>query len=325
MRAAQSIPGSAGGNVEIREVTVPKPGEHQVLIRIHAAGINRGELTRIHDHKLNGDAKPLPVGNECAGEVAEVGPGVTKVKIGDRVMCRCNGGIAEAVVIDERAAMPIADSMSWTDAASLPNICITAHDALTASGRLRAGESMLVNAASSGVGVATIQIAKLLGASPVMATSRSAEKLQKLKPLGIDVGIVTSEDLDPAARAATGGKGVDVVIDNVGAIVLRDTVKAMAYRGRIVQVGRLDSSVGEIDLNLLAMKRVSLVGTSFRMRNAEETIQASEAFAKAMLPAVHDGRLRAVVDRTFPMNEVKQAYDYMETNEQIGKIVLTVI
>jgi NADPH:quinone reductase-like Zn-dependent oxidoreductase len=322
MRAAQSVPGPNGGSVEIRDVSDPRPRERQLLIRIHAAGINRGELTRIHDHKLNGDAKPLPVGNECAGEVVEVGPGVTRVKTGDRIMCRCNGGIAEAVVIDERAAMPIADSMSWTDAASLPNICVTAHDALTVSGRLQPGESMLVNAASSGVGVATIQIASLLGATPVIATSRSAEKLAKLRPLGIDCGILTSEDLDGAARAATGGKGIDVVIDNVGAIVLRDTVKAVAYRGRIVQVGRLDSSVGEIDLNLLAMKRVSLVGTSFRMRNAEESIQASEAFAAAMLPAVHGGRLRAVVDRTFPMDEVKQAYDYMETNAQIGKIVL---
>jgi NADPH:quinone reductase-like Zn-dependent oxidoreductase len=322
MRAAQSIPGPAGGSVEIREVPDPKPGERQVLIRIHAAGINRGELTRIHDHKQDGDAKPLPVGNECSGEVVEAGPGVIRVKTGDRIMCRCNGGIAQAVVIDERAAMPIGD-MSWVDAASLPNICITAHDALTVSGRLQAGDSMLVNAASSGVGVATIQIANLLGASPVMATSRSAEKLAKLKPLGIDCGIVTSVDLDSAARAATNGKGINVVIDNVGAIVLRDTVKAMAYRGRIVQVGRLDSSVGEIDLNLLAMKRVSLVGTSFRMRNAEETLQASEAFAAAMLPAVHDGRLRAVVDRTFPMEQVREAYDYMETNAQIGKIVLT--
>lgn len=323
MRAALSVPGASGGSVEIRDVPDPKPGDRQILIRIHAAGINRGELTRIHDHKLDGDAKPLPVGNECAGEVVELGAGVTRVKIGDRIMCRCNGGIAEAVVINERAAMHIG-GMSWTDAASLPNICITAHDALTVSGRLQQGESMLVNAGSSGVGVATIQIAKLLGASPVMATSRSAEKLEKLTPLGLDYGILTSNDLDKQARAATGGKGIDVVIDNVGASVLRDTVKAMAYRGRIVQVGRLDSSVGEIDLNLLAMKRVALVGTSFRMRNAEETLQASEAFAAALLPAVHDGRLRAVVDRIFPLGQVRQAYDYMETNAQIGKIVLTV-
>jgi NADPH:quinone reductase-like Zn-dependent oxidoreductase len=322
MRAAMSVPGPTGGGVEIREVADPAPGDHQLLVRIHAAGINRGELTRIHDHKLEGDAKPLPVGNECAGEVLSIGPGVSSLKIGDRIMCRCNGGIAEAVVINERAAMPISDSMSWTDAASLPNICITAHDALTVSGRLQPGESMLVNAASSGVGIATIQIARLLGARPVIATSRSTEKLEKLKPLGLDYGIVTSEDLDKSARSATDGKGIDVVIDNVGASVLRDTVTAMAYRGRIVQVGRLDSSVGEIDLNLLAMKRVSLVGTSFRMRNAEETLQASEAFARALLPAVHDGRLRAVVDRVFQMDEVTQAYDYMETNAQIGKIVL---
>jgi NADPH2:quinone reductase len=302
----------------------PKPGDGQILVRIHAAGINRGELTRIHDHKLAPDAKPLPVGNECAGEVVEVGSGVTRVKAGDRIMCRCNGGIAEAVVINERAAMPITGAMSWTDAASLPNVCVTAHDALTVSGRLQAGESVLVNAASSGVGIATIQIARLLGAKPVIATSRSAGKLEKLKPLGLDCGILTSADLDKETRAATGGKGIDVVIDNVGASVLRDTVKAMAYKGRIVQVGRLDTSEGEIDLNLLAMKRVALVGTSFRMRSAEETLAASEAFAAALLPAVHDGRIHAVVDRVFPLDQVKQAYDYMETNEQVGKIVLAI-
>ncbi|HTE85967.1 MAG TPA: zinc-binding dehydrogenase [Dehalococcoidia bacterium] len=324
MRAALSIPGPTGGTVEIRDVPDPRPGDGQVLVRIHAAGINRGELTRIHDHKPAPDAKPLPVGNECAGEVVEVGAGVTRMKAGDRIMCRCNGGIAEAVVINERAAMPLAGSMSWTDAASLPNVCVTAHDALTVSGRLQAGESMLVNAASSGVGIATIQIARLLGATPLMATSRSAAKLEKLKPLGIDCGILTSADLDKEARSATGGKGIDVVIDNVGASVLCDTVKAMAYKGRIVQVGRLDTSEGEIDLNLLAMKRVALVGTSFRMRNAEETLQASEAFAAALLPAVHDGRIRAVVDRVFPFDQVNQAYDYMETNAQIGKIVLAV-
>jgi NADPH2:quinone reductase len=326
MRAARSVPGPTGGTVEIQNVPDPKPGDGQILIRIHAAGINRGELTRIHQHKLTAgeDPKPSPVGNECAGEVVAVGSGVTKVKTGDRVMCRCNGGIAEAVVVSERAAMPITAGISWTDAASLPNVCVTAHDALTVSGRLQPGESMLVNAASSGVGIAAIQIARLLGAKPVMATSRSAAKLEKLRPLGLDCGILTSVDLDGAAHAATAGKGIDVVIDNVGGTVLNDTIRAMAYRGRIVQVGRLAANDGDINLDLLSMKRVALVGTSFRMRSPEETLAASEAFAAAFLPAVHDGRIRAVVDRVFPLAQVKQAYDYMETNEQVGKIVLAV-
>jgi len=323
VRAAMSVPGPDGGHIEVQDIPEPKAGDGQIVIRVHASGINRGEITRVYQHRLTAGAKATQFGNEWAGEVVVVGPDVSKVRAGDRVMGRGGGGHAQYNVVNQRAAMHIPEGMSWTDAASLPNVCVTAHDALTVSGRLAPGESMLVNAASSGVGIATIQIARLLGASPVIGTSRSAEKLERLRPLGLDCAILTSDDLVQATREATGGKGVDVVIDNVGATVLIDTVKAMAYKGRIVQVGRLDASEGLIDLDLLAMKRVQLVGTSFRMRSAEESLVASEAFERAFLPAVADGRIKPVVDRVFPLEQIRQAFDYMESNAQVGKIVLT--
>lgn len=325
MRAAVIVAGAGGGAIEVREAPDPKLGEGQILIRVHASALNRSEIGRMRAFQLKEGETPAPelTGIECSGEVASTGPGVTRVKAGDRVMCRCTGAHAEYVVVHERAAMPVPAAMSWTDAAAIPNTFVTAHDALTASAVLQPGESMLVNAASSGVGVATIQVARALGAKPVMGTSGSAEKLERLKPLGLEAGILTSDDLVESVRAATGGKGVDVAIDNVGATVLLETVKAAAYRGRIVQVGRLAASSGEIDLDLLAMKRVRLIGTSFRMRSTEESLQASEAFAVAMLPAFGDGRLRPAVDRVFPLDEIATAYDYMETNAQAGKIVIS--
>jgi NADPH2:quinone reductase len=323
MRAAMSVPGPNGGHIEVRDIPEPSPGEGQILVHVHASGINRGEITRVYQHTLAANPKATQFGNEWAGEVIAAGLGVTKVQVGDRVMGRGGGGHAQYTVVDQRAAMRMPEGMSWTDAASLPNVCVTAHDALTVSALLQPGESMLVNAASSGVGIATIQIARLLGASPVIGTSRSAEKLERLRPLGLDCAILASDDLVQATREATGGRGLDVVIDNVGATVLIDTVKAMAYKGRIVQVGRLGANEGLIDLDLLAMKRVRLIGTSFRMRSTEESLQASEAFERALLPAVADGRIKPVVDRVFPLEQIRQAFDYMESNAQVGKIVLT--
>jgi len=325
MRAAVIVPGTDGGSIEIQELPDPKPGDGQILISVRASALNRSEIGRKRALKLRPGETPKPErdGIECAGEVAALGSGVTSVKIGDRVMCRCNGGHAEYVVIDHRGAMPLPDSMTWEQGAAIPNTFVTAHDALTASAGLAAGESVLVNAASSGVGVAAIQIARVLGARPVIGTSSSSAKLERLRPLGLDAGIVTSDDLEKGVRAATDGKGVDVIIDNVGGTVFQDNLRSMAYKGRLVQVGRLATSSSEIDLDFLARWRMRVIGTSFRQRSAEESLAASVAFAKALLPAVADGRLRPVVDCVFPLSELVQAHDYMETNAQIGKIVIT--
>ena len=326
MRAAVIVPGPDGGIIEIQDLPEPKPGDGQILIRVRASALNRSEIGRKRGLKLRpGETvKPERDGIECAGEVAALGSGVTSVKAGDRVMCRCNGGHAEYVVIDQRGAMKLPDSMSWEEAAAIPNTFVTAHDALTASAELKPGESVLVNAASSGVGVAAIQIARVLGAKPVLGTSSSGAKLERLRDLGLDAGILTTDDLVTSARAATRGKGVDVIVDNVGGTVFPESLRSMAYKGRLVQVGRLATSTSEIDLDFLARWRLRVIGTSFRQRSPEESLAASEAFARALLPAVFDGRLRPVVDRVFPLSDLARAQDYMETNAQIGKIVITV-
>jgi NADPH:quinone reductase len=325
MRAAVIVPGNDGGVVEIQDLPEPKPGAGQILIRVRASALNRSEIGRKQALKLRpGDAqKPERDGIECAGEVAETGAGVTAVKTGDRVMCRCNGGHAEYVTIDQRGAMPVPSNLNWEQAAAIPNTFVTAHDALTASADLKPGESVLVNAASSGVGVAAIQIARVFGAKPVIGTSGSQTKLERLAALGLDAGILTSDDLVAQARAATDGKGVDVIIDNVGGTVFPENLRAMAYKGRLVQVGRLASSTSEIDLDFLARWRMRIIGTSFRQRSAEESLAASVAFKQALLPAIADGRLKPVVDRVFPLAELAKAHDYMETNAQLGKIVIT--
>jgi NADPH2:quinone reductase len=253
-----------------------------------------------------------------------VNAGVSGVRVGDRIMCRSAGCHAEYVLINQRAAMPVPARLSWEEAASMPNVFVTAHDALTTSAGIQAGESVLINAASSGVGVAAIQVARVLGATPVIATSGSQAKLDRLKSLGLDVGILTSANLVEAVRSATGGKGVNVIIDNVGGTVFQENLGAMAYKGRLVQVGRLASSTSEIDLDFLARWRLRVIGTSFRQRNAEEVLAASEKFASEMLPAIADGRLRPVVDRAFPLDQLQAAYDYMESNAQVGKIVITI-
>lgn len=326
MRAAVGVPGPKGGTLEIRDAPVPKPGEGQILLRVRASALNRAETVRRRGNVLPPGAAPVaePIGGECAGEVEEVGPSVTLARPGDRIMCRAPGSHAEYALLNQRAAMPIPDGLSWEQAASMPNVFVTAHDALTTSAGIRAGESVLVNAVSSGVGVAAIQVARVLGARPIIGTSSSAAKLEKLKPFGLEVGILTSADLVQAVRSATDGKGVDVIIDNVGGTVFQDNLRAMAYKGRLVQVGRLATSTSEIDLDFLARWRLRVIGTSFRQRNADETLAASEQFAATMLPAIADGRLRPVVDRVFPLDELQAAYDYMETNAQVGKIVIRV-
>lgn len=327
MRQAFSIAGPKGGTVEIREAPTPQPGQGQVLIQVRASALNRSEVTRRLAQILESGATAPPpelLGIECSGEVVLAGPGVTRVAVGERVMCRCTGSHAEYVVVDQRAAMPVPAGMSWTEAASIPNVFVTAHDALTASADLKPGESVLVNAASSGVGIAALQVARVMGAGPIIGTSSSPAKLDRLHGIGMDVGILTSEPLADAVRAATAGKGVDVVIDSVGGTVLDATLRAMVYKGRMVQVGRLGASTSEIDLDFLARWRLRLIGTSFRQRNAEETLAASEAFVAAMLPAFADGRLQPVVDRVFPFDDLPAAHAYMESNAQVGKIVVSV-
>lgn len=322
MRAVMFVPRAGGAAVEVREVPNPVPAPGEALIRVRAAGLNRGELI-IRSGLTTG--APQPTGIEFAGEVAALGEGATRFKTGDRVMGHWRGGQAEFVCADERLLVRVPPRLSWVEAGAWLNVFVTAHDAMVTNAGLKAGESILVNAASSGIGVAALQIARLLRANPVIASSRSAAKLEKLRQYGMQVGVDADSGGAAAIAAATGQKGVDVLIDSVGGNVLQRNLESMAIRGRMVSVGRLASNRGEIDLDLLALRRVRLIGVTFRTRSKEERIECVRHCAADLWDALADGRLQPVVHRSFRMDEVQAAHEYMQRNEHIGKLVIEIV
>jgi NADPH:quinone reductase-like Zn-dependent oxidoreductase len=325
MRAAVLVADEAGGTMAVRDLPTPEPGDGEVLVRVRATALNRGELLQRRRGRMAAApaGPPRPGGVEFAGEVERLGPSVAGVTPGDRVMGRAPASYAEFVVVDQRELMPVPAQMSWEEAAAIPNVFITAHDAIVTNGRLQPGESVLVNAASSGVGTAALQIAKLLGARPVIGSSGSAAKLERLRSLGMDVGISTSEGpITERVLEATGGAGVNLIIDNVGGSVLDENLRCMALEGRLISVGRTGAEKGELDMDLLALRRLRLIGVTFRTRTREEAIACSRRFAADLLPAFRDGRLRPVIDRVFPLEEIAAAQAYMESNAHLGKIVL---
>ena len=316
------VPSPAGGIAEVRDVPKPVAQAGQVLVRVRAAGINRGELGI-----LAGLTKgsPQPTGIEFAGEIEECAPDVQGFRPGDRVMGHWRAGQAEYVAADHRVLMRIPEGISWTDAGAFINVFTTAHDAIVSNGRLCPGESVLINAASSGIGMAAIQIARLIGAKPVIAASGSAAKFERLRPLGMHIGIDTTQgNLADAVLTATGDKGVDVIIDSVGASVFSDNMRCLALKGRLVGVGRLGGKMSQIDLDLLALRRLSVIGVTFRTRTDVERAACVQAAALDLLPAFADGRIRPLIDRVLPMSAVREAHARMQSNQHIGKIVLEI-
>jgi len=307
--------------IEQRDVPQPAPGPGQILLKIHAASMNRGELIVGHAVKAGGAAKAA--GGEGAGEVAKLGEGVTGFKTGDRVMGRCSGAFAEYSLIDAREALAIPKNLSWEEAACIPLVFMVVHDMLIAQGRLKAGEWLLVTGISSGVGVAALQTAKALGAK-VIGTSGSQEKLDKLKPMGLDVGIRTrAGDFADAVMKATGGKGANLVVNNVGGSVFPETIRALAYEGRHATIGYVDGVLkSEIDIEALHTKRLTLFGVSNRLRTPEQRAVTVRGFAADILPFIAAGKIKPVIDRVFPFAELPAAKAYMESNAQVGKIAV---
>lgn len=325
MKAWVIAPGPDGGVPEYNEVPVPTPGRGEVLVKVHAAGLNRGELIRRPALRSDKGAKPGRAGNEFAGEIAALGEGVSGWRVGDRVMGRGAGGQAEYIAVNTRGMMRIADGMSWVEAAAIPNVFITAHDAIVTNARLKSGEAVLITAGSSGVGTAAIQICRYLGADPVLATTRSLAKAAALRALGAhDVIDTTLPDWADTVMAATKGRGIDVIIDQVGGPLLPGCIQVMALKARLVSVGRSGGMVGECNLDEIARKRASIIGVTFRTRTQDESLTCNERFAADLLGAFSTGKLRPVVDRVFPLENKIEAESYMLSDAQIGKIVLTV-
>jgi NADPH:quinone reductase-like Zn-dependent oxidoreductase len=227
--------------------------------------------------------------------------------------------------MDAREAVVVPKNLSWEEAACIPLVFCVVHDMLVAQGRLKAGEWLLVTGISAGVGVAALQTGKALGAK-VIGTSGSQEKLDKLKALGLDLGIRTrAGDFCDAVMKATGGKGVDLVVNNVGGSVFPETVRALAYEGRHATVGYVDGVLkSEIDLETLHTKRLTLFGVSNRLRNAEQRAVTVRGFAADILPFIAEGRIKPLVDRVYPFPQLPAAKDYMESNAHLGKIAVTI-
>jgi NADPH:quinone reductase-like Zn-dependent oxidoreductase len=309
--------------LEQRDVAPPKPASGQILVRVRGAALNRGEfIASLGLHAAGAAAKPA--GQECAGEVIEVGDGVTAFRPGDRVMGRAPGGFAEQALLDAREAMPVPARLGWEEAAATPLVYLVSYDMLYPGGNLSPGEWLLVMGASSGVGVASVQIGKLVGAN-VIGTSGSAAKLDRLRALGLDVGVqVRGGGFLDAVMQATGGKGADLVVNTVGGTVFAECVRALAFRGRLAMVGYVDGVMrAELDLEALHAKRLGLFGVSNKLRTAAQRAETVAGFVRDVLPAFADGRMRPVVDRVFPLAELPAAKAYMESDAQVGKIVVT--
>ena len=325
MRQWWTVPGEEGGVLEQRTVPIPEPGAHEVLVRVASAGVNRGELIARSAQRLtNPAARPRPSGIECAGEIVDLGEAVEDASIGDRVMARGSACHADYSVLDEVALMPLPASMSFAEAGTIPNVFVTAHDAIVTNAELCAGQTVLISAGSSGIGTAAIQIAAHLDASTVVATTRRSEKAERLRELGADVVIDTSADEWESAFREHCPDGVDVVIDQVGGDLFPSLVRCIAVAGGYVSVGRTAGADARVDLDLLARHRLTLIGVTFRSRSPAQTLACTLDFASDLLPAFSTGKLRGVLDRSFPLAELPAAHEYMLTNQQVGKVILEV-
>jgi putative PIG3 family NAD(P)H quinone oxidoreductase len=319
--------GSGGPEVvRLGEVPEPEPARGEVLVRVHAAALNRADLLQRRGvYAAPPGTRPDVPGLELAGEVVRTGEGVTAWRAGDRVMAICAGeGQAELAVVHERMLLPVPASLSWEEAGALPEAGLTAHDALFTLGGLRPGWPLLLHAVGSGVGTIALQLAKAAGAT-VIGTSRSADKLERARALGLDHGLLVPRDAPRFAdevRRLTGGEGCPLIVDFVGTAYARENLAALALRGVLVQVGTMAGAEASIDLGVLIRRRASVVGTNLRMRPLEEKIAATRAFARDALPLVAAGRVRPVVDEVLPAERAREAHERMEQNASFGKLVL---
>ena len=314
-----------GTALELREAPVPEPKAGELQVRVRAAALNRGEF--IAGHGITGAGAAKPAGIECAGEVQKLGNGAGEsnagFKPGDRVMGRASSAFSEFAIFRLGDAIPVPSQLSWEEAAGASIVYLTAYDMLWPGGQLMAGEWLLITGASAGVGVASVQLGKLIGAK-VIGTSGSADKLKRLEALGLDLGLQNRNGgFAGRVMEATGGKGVDLVVNNVGGSVFAECIRVMAYKGRLATVGYVDGVV-HADLDILALhaKRLKLYGVSNKMRSAAEVAEGVRGYMRDVLPSIASGQVRPVIDKLFPFAELPQAKARMESNVHLGKIIL---
>jgi len=313
--------------IEVRDLPKPAPAPNEVLIRVRASSLNRADLlvaSGVQHGKVGGVG--ARIGLECSGEVEAVGGAVTGFKAGDRVMGSAPGGFAEYAVTDAGRLHRIpGNNMTYEQAACFPVALQTMHNAVVTAGRLKRGETLLIQGASSGVGLMGMQIGKLLGAAVVMGTSTNAQRRARLSDYGCDVAVDTGDPNWPAAvKKATGDKGVDVIVDMVSGGVANGNLEAAALLGRIVNVGRLGGTTGAFNFDLHALKRIDYIGVTFRTRTPEEVREIVRLMRADLWPAVEAGKLSLPIYKTYRLDDIAAALSVMNANQHFGKIVVSV-
>ena len=312
--------------LQVQEVPAPVPGPDEVLVEVMASAMNRADLhQRAGQYPAPG---PQPEyegpGLEFSGTIAAVGSQVVSWSPGDAVMGIVSGGaMAEMLVTHERMLQPVPSSVGLADAAGIPEVFMTAHDALVSQGMLTSGRRALVHAGASGVGTASIQICQAIGAE--IAVTCSTNKVGACSDLGAHLVVdYSKDDFVDAVGDWTGGGGVDVVLDVIGGEYLVRNIRCLKTQGRIVQVGVMGEAVASFPLGALLPKRASLIGTVLRSRPLEQKIDANQRFLSELLPRFDDGTLRPVIDSRYALEDIAEAHNYMATNANIGKILIDI-
>lgn len=326
MRAAVITTPGAPDVLQILERPVPQPGPSEILVRVHSSGLNRADvLQRMGRYPAPAGVPADIPGLEFAGEVAACGDGAARWPLGARVSGLVGGGAhAEYLVTHQDAVAEIPPALDWAVAGAAPEACITAYDALLQAGA-KAGDTVLVHAVGSGVGLATVQVARAMGCR-VYGTARSATKLEAARAFGMTDGAEPGEPgwVLSAVRRWTDKRGVDVCIDLVGGPYVAETVPAMALHGSIVVVGTLAGQETALDLRYLLGKRLTIRGTVLRSRPLPERVAITEAYARTVLPWLANDTVRVPIDATFPLARIAEAHALMESNAVTGKVALTI-
>src|SRR3954462_15807467 len=313
------------GGATISEVAQPKPEGTQVLVRVRACGLNRADtgMRKGHAHGAAGGAGTV-LGMEWAGEVAALGPDAKGVKVGDRIMGSGGAAFAEYTLADHGRLFRAPSNMNFEEAATLPVALATMHNAAVTNGALQAGHRGLIQGASSGVGLMAMQIAKFKGAKLVIGSSTDAMRRGRLKEFGADLAV---DSKDPGwveeVLKATGGEGVDLIVDQVSGTVANQNLKATRIKGRIVNVGRLGGTHGDFNFDLHAARRINYIGVTFRSRSIEEIRAIFAAVRSDIWPAVEAGKLKLPIDKVYAFADIAKAFEHMEANKHLGKIVVT--
>jgi putative PIG3 family NAD(P)H quinone oxidoreductase len=328
MRAAVFTRPGGPEVLEVQERPTPVPAPTEILVNVRASALNRADLAqRAGNYPAPPGAPPDILGMEFAGEVAGVGANVTAWQPGDRVFGIVGGGgNAECLVTDAQSVARIPDRLSWIDAAAIPEVFITAHDALFTQAALQRNERVLIHAVGSGVGLAATQLVRAYGATPY-GTARTADKIDRARDFGLEDGIVVGDDVSIIGTAFAGqtqGNGFEVTLDLLGGPYLAASIHAAARRGRIMLIGTIAGRNATVPAGMILGKRLSLRGTVLRARSVEEKRAVTAAFARDVLPLLASGTVRPTVDHVYELDEIRDAHERLASNATFGKVVLRI-